>query len=385
MSKIQAEAKERFHFLDGLRGIASLLIVMHHSISSPIARYFHTHGMAYIGEMVTFFTQSGVVLFFTLSGIVLLRPYLRGERTFKVGQYFIRRARRIYPPFLVALIFGYLVLKVIALGPQTYYAQMWAGMDTSLEQLLRQALILSLSGIFFNLAWWSLQIEVVFYILVPLFVFMFSFRKQLNYLLFFLSLAGVVAGSYALQVYLDAHYPAIYSCTRPALNVYRFIDAPVSFVLGVYLAKYDLERFAGWALLALGVPLVLFTNSYGPLVNSGYALIYASLLVFLFKSHKLRTLLDRPIMIWLGERSYSLFLLHFSVFYLVDYICSIFIPDRNIYYGICTRGIGIPLAFLCAMTLFYFVERRQARGLVTDKIFWPWQLHKLNKNTLKDK
>ncbi|GAA4464851.1 acyltransferase [Nemorincola caseinilytica] len=384
MNNAQAVTKERFHFIDGLRGIASILIVLHHSVTSAIARFFIARGHDHIGTIVTYFTQSGVVLFFTLSGIVLLRPYLRGERKFKVGEYFVRRIKRIYPAFFVALVFGYLVLKFIAWGPQTFYSDMWGGMDTSFQKFLQQALILSMSGVYFNLAWWSLQIEVVFYILVPLFVLAFSFRKQLNYLYFFINIAAVVIGSHLLQLYFEAHHPEIYSLSQPVLNMVHFIDAPVSFVLGVYLAKYDFKPYAGWVLVAAGVPLVLLPPT-GPLINSGYSLIYGGLLIFAFNSKKLRSLLDTPIMIWLGERSYSLFLVHFSVFYLVNYICSMFLPDRNMLYGILTRGAGIPLAFLCAMTLFYFVERRQARGLVTDRIFWPWQLRRLNKDALKDK
>jgi hypothetical protein len=46
-------------------------------------------------------------------------------------------------------------------------------------------------------------------------------------------------------------------------------------------------------------------------------------------------------------------------------------------YGLLTRAIGVPLALFFAMLLFYFVERRQARGLMTDKAFWPWQVKKL--------
>lgn len=385
MSNVKAGAKERFHFIDGLRGIASILIVLHHSVTSGIAKYFTDHGHDHIATIVTYSTQSGVVLFFTLSGIVLLRPYLRGERQFKVVEYFIRRAKRIYPAYFAALIFGFLVLRFITMGPPTFYSTgVWLGMDVSWGKLVQQMFILSLSGVYFNLAWWSLQVEVVFYILVPLFMLFFSIRKTLNYAYFFVNIAAVVVGFHLLQLYLDAHYPAIYSLKQPSLNMVHFIDAPVSFVLGVYLAKYDLKPFAGWILLAAGLPIVLLSPS-GPIINSGYSLIYGGVLVLLFNSHKLRSLLDRPIMIWLGERSYSLFLIHFSVFYLTDYLVSMCVPDRGIYYYALTRGLGIPFAFLCAMALFYFVERWQARGLVTDKIFWPWQLRRLNKETIKDK
>ena len=87
-------------------------------------------------------------------------------------------------------------------------------------------------------------------------------------------------------------------------------------------------------------------------------------------------------MIWLGERSYSLFLIHFSVFYLVDNLSAHLSTHRGMAYGLLSRGIGVPLAFLAAMTLFYFVERRQARGLVTANMFWPWQVKSLKDRDL---
>ena len=82
-------------------------------------------------------------------------------------------------------------------------------------------------------------------------------------------------------------------------------------------------------------------------------------------------------MLWLGERSYSLFLVHFSVFYLVDNMIARFTPGRNAIYAVLTRGVGIPLGLFAAMLLFHFVERRQAHGLVTGEYFWPWQVKKM--------
>jgi len=373
----QEASRERFHFLDGLRGIASLLVVLHHSVSGAIGGGLIKAGYPYLGNLLIYFTQSGVVLFFVLSGVVLLRPYVRGERTFKTVNYFIRRARRIFPPFLAALVFGYLVILLIKYGPTTFYSPIWNWVDTSFPELLRQALIINHSGIYFNLAWWSLQIEAIFYILVPAFVFLFSISKQLNYIRVFAVLAGTLVGSYLLQGFADQYFQHLYSKKYATLNMYRFIDYPLSFVLGVYLARFDFDLWFGRVLCIAGIGFILFSGNYGPLINSGYSMLYAGIMIFAFKEQWLQRILDKPIMIWIGERSYSLFLIHFSVFYLVDYICSMIFADRNIYYGIATRSFGILIAFIMALLLFHFVERRQAKGLITDKAFWPWQLKKL--------
>lgn len=391
MSTTQAGKKERFHFLDGLRAIASVLVLLHHSVTSAVASIFTKLHLPFVANLVAYSTQSGVMLFFVLSGVVLLRPYLRGERKFNTLDYFWRRARRIYPPFFAALIFGYLVMFFIKIGPQTYYVKLFRWQSVAWQELLRQAPIINTRGIYYNLAWWSLQVEVIFYILVPLFLVFFTIRKkrELNYPLFFGTITLVLLATYAVQMYFHTYYPTIYTPydydPRVKLDMYRFLDAPVAFVLGIYLAKYDFKKSAGYILLVAGAVIVPLAGRYAPMINSGYAILYAGLIILIFNSQRLQSILDRPIMVWLGERSYSLFLIHFSVFYLVCYICSMYIAERNWLYGVCSRGIGIPLAFFLAMVLFHFVERRQARGLVTGHIFWPWQLKKKYPRDLKEK
>lgn len=75
-------------------------------------------------------------------------------------------------------------------------------------------------------------------------------------------------------------------------------------------------------------------------------------------------------MIWIGERSYSIFLIHMTVFMLINYIFSFINFKRYLYYYLTVKSIGLLGAFLASMTLFYFVERRFARGLVTGNQFW---------------
>lgn len=384
MGTTQERARERFHFLDGLRAIASVLVLLHHSVTSGVASFIEKHGFPFIANLVKYSTQSGVMLFFVLSGVVLLRPYLRGDRKFETLDYFWRRAKRIYPPFFVALLFGWLVVVYIQYGPHTYYKDTnlfkW-GYDISIWELLREAPIVNYRGGYYNLAWWSLQVEVMFYILVPLFLVFFSFRKQLSYPHFFAVVVLTLVCSYVIQQVSTAYIPEIYTVNKDhpwyRLNMFRFLDTPISFIMGVYLAKYDFKKIIGYVLFFGGAIIVIAARTYEPFINSGYGVLYGGLIILIFNSKRLQRLLDNPFMVWLGERSYSLFLIHFSVFYFVNYTCSLILPERNMWYGICTRAIGIPLAFFLAMLLFHFVERRQARGLVTGHIFWPWQLKKL--------
>src|SRR5512142_3099119 len=92
--------KRRFHQLDGLRAVAVLLVLVHHSASSTIRDSLALHGLRVVGELFFRTTASGVELFFVLSGVVLLRPYLRGDRRLDAPVYAKRRLERIAPPYV---------------------------------------------------------------------------------------------------------------------------------------------------------------------------------------------------------------------------------------------------------------------------------------------
>ena len=382
MNKQSEQTKDRFHFLDGLRGIASMLIVIHHSFTSNIGKFFQKQHLDFIANTLINFTQSGVALFFVLSGVVLLRPYVRQEKRFQIGRYFIRRIKRIYPPYFIALLVGYGIICLFK-SYHTFYSDIWQWVDVSPIAFCQQLFIFNFSGSYYNLAWWSLQIEMLFYFIVPVIVWLFARKTELSLPRIVMTLTAVLIISVWAQFYSTDHLGYMFSLKNVVLTIYRFIDYPVCFLMGIYLAKYDFSKQAGKLFIVTGLLISLAGNYFSFLYSPGYGLFYGGIIIMAFQSQQFRIFLDRPIMIWLGERSYSLFLVHFSIFYLTDYLVAFFVPDRNMAYGMLTRLIGLPLALLGAMLLFNFVERRQARGLVTEKIFWPWQIGQLKSETLE--
>lgn len=386
--KIQASdqrgTQERFHFLDGLRGIAASMIVVHHAFSSNIARFFNSHGMHFPGLLWLNLTQSGVDLFFVLSGVVLLRPYLRKERKFKVTEYFKRRAKRIYPPYLFALLFAAFVIWFNNTYP-TWYNEKGMRASFSWLETLKEAAIINFDGKYYNLAWWSLQIEILFYILAPLVVFVFPRQEKINNRVLVFTIFFTLVTVLLLQLFCTYYVASFYSINYNVSAIGKFIEYPVCFLLGVFLATKDFSLrhallfiVSGFIFIAGGIMLIKTSLLYFSVIHSGFGLVYAGIITLAFNRQSLKKFLSKPGMIWLGERSYSLFLIHFSVFYLTDNVVSHFTSGRSAWYGILTRGIGIPAALFAAMVLFYFVERRQARGLLTGKLFWPWQAGRLN-------
>ncbi|MES2703132.1 MAG: acyltransferase [Bacteroidota bacterium] len=377
--------QDRFHFLDGIRGIAAVMIVVHHAFSSNVAAFFRSIHLPLAGYYFQNTTGSGVDLFFVLSGVVLLRPYLRRMRKMNIGDYFWRRLKRIYPPYFVALVFGAIVVWFNSAYP-TWYNEKGMNVQFTWLETLKEAGMFSTTEQYYNLAWWSLQIEILFYVLAPFIVLIFP--AELSNRKLVVAIIITIASTVGLQLLFTAYFPHLYVAKTDGFmgtipipivkqTIWRFIDYPVCFLLGVLLAAKDFNKTAGWLLTIAGALIIILSPLYWFIIQAGYGLLYGGILILVFNSPLLQRKLSGPMMIWLGERSYSLFLIHSSVFYLVNNLVSRVTPDRGAMYAILTRGIGIPLGLFAAMLLFWYVERRQARGLLTGHLFWPWQVNKL--------
>ena len=373
-----AEKQQRFHFIDGMRAIACMMVILHHAVSANVARFLMSHGFIKFGEFFWNLPGSGVDLFFVISGLVLLRPYLRNERKFDTLIYLKKRFIRIYPTYFAALLFGAAVIWYINSFP-TWYNEKGIYVIFSVRTTLMQALLFNVDGIYYNLAWWSVQVEAVFYLLVPLLIVFFPRSDKLNNSKILMIIIGCMIASLGLQLLLDRYFPILYSYHDIVLNMGRIIDYPVCFLLGMFLAAHDFSKKHAYQMLVVGTILVLMQWIYKPAIHTGYGFVYAGLVILSFNTKSIQRFLSKPLLIWIGERSYSLFLVHFSVFYLVNNLTARITTHRGFEYALITRGVGVPLSFIAAMLLFHFVERKFARGLITDDMFWPWQTSKMKK------
>jgi peptidoglycan/LPS O-acetylase OafA/YrhL len=102
-------SRPHLDYLDGLRGLAAIYVVLHHSYMEYAYRGDGA-GLSSMGRLFTLWLNSGqgpVDVFIVLSGYCLMIPVARtpeGILRGGVQQFLIRRARRILPPYYVALI-----------------------------------------------------------------------------------------------------------------------------------------------------------------------------------------------------------------------------------------------------------------------------------------
>jgi peptidoglycan/LPS O-acetylase OafA/YrhL len=109
--------------LDALRGACALVVVLHHVHTLfPATSARLAHGSELAGPLAAFASRrstEAVLLFFVLSGFSIRlsveRSGLRDAAS--VGEYLRRRARRILPPYLLALALSALVAYTVAPVP----------------------------------------------------------------------------------------------------------------------------------------------------------------------------------------------------------------------------------------------------------------------------
>ncbi len=348
----------RLHQLDGLRALAVCMVVFVHSFAGPLQERLGGR----LGQFIPYAATSGVDLFFVLSGIVLLRPFVRQQRPFQTKRYLLRRIERLWPPYLAALMLASAVIFVTTARPTWYSRAVLPRF--SLSSLFAQIGIVNLGWTTYNGAWWSLSPEIIFYLIAP-FAVLGMFLLGVGRLRVITGVAGTAVAS--LVVVNLANISS-------ASTIYLFGAFLPCFAVGCMLARFDIGRRIGWCMLGGGLLYVLAAFEI-PRLNDhiGFAALYGGLVVVALAGGRVGTSLAQPLAVWLGERSYALFLMHFSVFYLVDYLLSFEVGHRTTLYVIFSRGLGIPLALFISMVLFTTVERRFARGLVTAGAFWPWQ------------
>jgi peptidoglycan/LPS O-acetylase OafA/YrhL len=154
--------------IDGLRFVA-IAVVFYYHIGHRLA--LDGAGTGAPGRalgLVMGTGNYGVELFFVISGFVLALPFVRarlgGGKPVSLRAYYLRRLTRLEPPYLVFLIAAFLV--EVALGAAT---------GRGLLPHLLAGLIYQHNTIFGFLnpvleVAWSLEVEVQFYVLTPLFL-----------------------------------------------------------------------------------------------------------------------------------------------------------------------------------------------------------------------
>jgi len=225
---------------------------------------------------------------------------------------------------------------------------------------LGQAFIVNWWSPPYNFAWWSLTVEVSFYAILPLLIPVFrAIRRQPAIL---------------LATFYGALLLSAVAYNRVEIPIIRdLVNYASCFAAGLVLASKEVLARGAYAAMLSGVCLTIASinlPSFNP--HIGWGLFYFGIVATaLNRCSPFSSQLSSNFLVWLGERSYSLFLTHYTVIALTCWAVSVLVDAKGPIYYVATRSIAVVSSMLVAMMLFNFVERRFASGLVTADHFWP--------------
>ena len=291
--------------VDGLRFLAifSVVVIMH--ITNYMNEKFYDEQLLTSSYWRNFMVGggSGVPLFFMISGFILSLPFarwrLKGDKPVYLKRYFLRRVTRLEPPYLIALII-FFIANVWVIGKHDF--------DVQLPHLLASAVYLHnfIYGSFSTVLpiAWSLEIEVQFYILAPVFSLIFLLRSdKWRWLLMF---AIIMASALfwfdtwnVLHVFVYLHY------------FFSGILLADLYCKNVKLIKTDKLGLLIGVLALLGF---LFVPSFKYM--PGY-LLKIVCMFFLFHTAVMNVYIKRmfsvPTLVMIGGMCYSIYLLHLAI------------------------------------------------------------------------
>ncbi|HEY0355984.1 MAG TPA: acyltransferase [Flavisolibacter sp.] len=187
--------------LDGLRGLACLLVVVYHNFG--FINYF-------------FFGWLGLDIFFVLSGFLITDILLNSLGTTNyLGNFYIRRVLRIFPLYYLTLIIFLVIIPLFPTFPLAldYFTENQVWLWTYLQNWLFVFYPNTEQDALVHL--WSLAVEEQFYLFWPLVVM--ALRKP-KYLLVFISLVLLLTIGLRLGLWLNRienlSYYNLYTFTR---------------------------------------------------------------------------------------------------------------------------------------------------------------------------
>jgi len=296
--------------MDGLRFVAIAMVILYHLNGYLMTKAaFYEHGPAAPdwlcrNALVGF---HGVELFFVISGFILALPfaahYLSGAPPVSLRKYYLRRLTRLEPPYFVTI---FLLLVLGAWIHPGSLSGILPHLAASLGYLHNA--IFGTHSLAIGVAW-SLEIEVQFYLLVPLLTLVFAIRGTWRRRLV---LIGLTLAMLAVQTRFVPHHP------RVQLSILAYLQY---FLIGFLLAEtflttwknsaarscyWDLVAVAGWPILFRSLQSTVLTHWVFP------ALIFA-LYSAAFRGRWINRLFCNPWITAVGGMCYSIYLIHYEV------------------------------------------------------------------------
>lgn len=303
--------------LDGVRGIAVVMVLLHHFVPRSEIETLGDFGL--FVKQLTNSGGMGVDIFFVLSGFLITGILLRakGQPNY-FRNFYARRSLRIFPLYYLALTLTFVVMpRIFGHSDGSYASQhqawMWLYGTNFLSAYSGEFLVAN--GFALN-HFWSLAVEEQFYLVWPAVIYLCRTRRHVVVVALAMYATAFVArgieiprlglrpvhmltwcnlDSLAIGALLAAlsEMPTAFRRVQHGLIVIGVLAGVISLTFGNFGRSWGIaeNETAGFWLIPMG------RLAGGGLV--AYALTQ--------RSHRC---LSHPILIWLGQRSYGIYVYH---------------------------------------------------------------------------
>jgi peptidoglycan/LPS O-acetylase OafA/YrhL len=351
---------ERVASLTGIRAVAALLVMATHAAYTT-GKY--THG--YVG-LVYSRMEIGVPIFFVLSGFLLFGPWVKAAASDaappSVRRYAWRRVRRIMPAYIVTVLVAYALYHFRTAGPNPGHTWMGLLRNLTLSQIYTDNYLYSYlhQGL---TQMWSLAVEVAFYVVLPLSAYLVLVvlcrrRWRPRLVLTGLAALALITPAWLILVHTTDFLPDGARLWLPTYLAW--------FIGGMMLAVLQPMGVRAYALVCVPLAVICYFIVSTPisgapttspaelreaLFKAAFYAVIASLAVAPLalgdRGVYAKFLASRP-MVFLGEISYEIFLIHLVTMELV----MVELLRWPIYTGnvgallVATFVVTVPLAWL---------------------------------------
>jgi peptidoglycan/LPS O-acetylase OafA/YrhL len=331
-------------YLDGLRGLAALVVVVHHFLiafypamhtGNGAETHFGIHQSHFIEAYfartplnVLYGGDFAVCIFFVLSGFVLSYKYFHSYNRETVISYAVKRYMRLFIPVFFSIILVFIMIKLslffnveaAVLTKSYWWLKVLWGIDPTFKEMLHAAFIdvFLFNNNSYNTALWTMTFELLGSFLVFSFILMISeIRKRYIFYLLTFYVFYELHQNYYLAFIGGVALCDIFNNYKKLHLLNKPLPAVSLLVFGLFFGSYPPVEVDGTMfefLKVLGV--------YDP--YSFFHVIGAFFIVLVFISFgTIQKLFSMKPFLFLGKISFSMYLLHALV--LGSLSCFLFI------------------------------------------------------------
>lgn len=334
----EVRQNSKFHIpsMEGMRGFAMLLIFWAHYFGLSQPWLLQDSRTSAVGGFFSGVASAAVSLFFLISGYAIYGALIR--KPFSMGGFLFRRLQRIYPPFATVLAI-YLVLSFMFPEKSKLPADPVASTVYVVQNLLLLPGIFQINPII-SVAW-TLSYELFFYISAPILVTLLRLQtwESVHRVFLFLLLTAMVfaysiayRGPVDLAMFLSGMI--LYETITRKPNRWVEVGGTLALVVGLMLAYLIEPRHIASIPRTAVVFVAFYIVCFSGFSNNG-------LISRVFAWTPLR---------WLGNMSYSYYLLHGLMLQGMFYLMRIVAPPPAAAEGITLFWLFLPVALVITIT-----------------------------------